>query len=125
MFCLRGVKTHLGDPHRNLCDFSHVPVVRIQTRLPVCVDPSHSVGRLRTTPDGLEEVFHAAGQGVVAGASMVLVDFHPDPATALCDGPQALILEDLPRFDGYLREMRRAYEVCVASFVRDERKPEE
>ena len=37
----------------------------------------------------------------------------------------ALTLEDLPRFDGYLREMRRAYEVCVDSFVRGEKKAEE
>ncbi len=44
VFCLRGVKTHLGEPHRNLVDFAHVPVVRRQTRLPVCIDPSHSVG---------------------------------------------------------------------------------
>ena len=44
VFCLRGVKTHLGDPHRNLVDFAHVPVVKRLTRLPVCVDPSHSRG---------------------------------------------------------------------------------
>src|SRR5712692_7609781 len=51
VFCLRGVKTHLGDPHRNMVDFAHVPVVRRQTRLPVCVDTSHSVGRLDRAPD--------------------------------------------------------------------------
>ncbi|RMD70065.1 MAG: 3-deoxy-7-phosphoheptulonate synthase, partial [Gammaproteobacteria bacterium] len=44
IFGLRGVKTNLGDPHRNLVDFGHVPVVKRLTRLPVCVDPSHSVG---------------------------------------------------------------------------------
>ncbi|NNL65563.1 MAG: 3-deoxy-7-phosphoheptulonate synthase, partial [Myxococcales bacterium] len=36
VFCLRGMKTHLGDPHRNLVDFSHVPVLKRLTRLPVC-----------------------------------------------------------------------------------------
>jgi 3-deoxy-7-phosphoheptulonate synthase len=115
IFCLRGVKTHLGDPHRNLVDFAHVPVVRIQTRLPVCIDPSHSVGRLRDAPDGLPEVFHAVGQGVIAGASMVLVDFHPEPATALCDGPQALTLEDLPRLQRYVTVVREAYETVTKS----------
>lgn len=110
VFCLRGVKTHLGDPHRNLVDFAHVPVVRIQTRLPVCIDPSHSVGRLRAAPDGLLDVFHATGQGVIAGASMVLIDFHPDPASALCDGPQALTLEELPVFQRYVSTVREAYE---------------
>ena len=28
IFCLRGMKTNMGDPHRNLVDFGHVPVVR-------------------------------------------------------------------------------------------------
>ncbi|MHC5064633.1 MAG: 3-deoxy-7-phosphoheptulonate synthase [Planctomycetota bacterium] len=117
VFCLRGVKTHLGEPHRNLVDFAHVPVLRAQTRLPVCVDPSHSVGRMRNAPDGLPEIFHAAGQGVVVGASMLLVDFHPDPATALCDGPQALTMEQLPRLKAYIEELRRAYLTCVEAYA--------
>ena len=41
IFCLRGMKTNMGDPHRNLVDFGHVPVVRHLTHLPVCIDPSH------------------------------------------------------------------------------------
>ncbi len=44
VFCLRGVKTNFGDPHRNLVDFGHVGTVKRLTRMPVCVDPSHSVG---------------------------------------------------------------------------------
>jgi len=114
VFCLRGVKTHLGEPHRNLVDFAHVPVVRGQTRLPVCIDPSHSVGRFRIAPDGLPEVYHATGQGVIAGATMVLADFHPDPSTALCDGPQALTLDRLPTFHDYIRRVRAAYEQLIA-----------
>ncbi len=117
VFCLRGVKSLLGAPHRNLVDFGHVPVVRAQTRLPVCVDPSHSVGRLRIVPDGLPEIFHVAGQGVLSGASMVLVDFHPDPHRALCDGPQALTLDWLPRMVRYLRRVRACYEDVLASDV--------
>jgi 3-deoxy-7-phosphoheptulonate synthase len=116
MFCLRGVKTHLGDPHRNLVDFAHVPVVRRHTRLPVCVDPSHSVGSRLAAPDGLPDIFHVAGQGVVAGASAVLVDFHPHPDRALCDSAQALTLETLPPFLEHVRLMRRAYEGAVAAF---------
>lgn len=110
VFCLRGVKTHLGDPHRNLVDFAHVPVVRRQTRLPVCIDPSHAVGRLDATPDGLADIFHVIGQGVIAGASMILVDFHPQPEGALCDGPQALRVEQLPQLASYVRKVRRAYD---------------
>ena len=113
VFCLRGVKTHLGDPHRNFVDFAHVPVVRRQTRLPVCIDPSHSVGRLDAAPDGLLDIFHVIGQGVVAGASMVLVDFHPQPETALCDGPQALPLSSLRPLQQYIDTVRKAYETVA------------
>lgn len=113
VFCLRGVKTHLGAPHRNLVDFMHIPVIRRQTRLSVCVDPSHSVGTSAIAPDGVPDVFVATGQGVIAGASMVLVDFHPFPERALCDGPQALRLPQLPALLSYVRSVRGAYEACV------------
>jgi 3-deoxy-7-phosphoheptulonate synthase len=113
VYCLRGVKTHLGDPHRNLVDFAHVPVIRRQTRLPVCVDPSHSVGRLDRPVEGIPDIFLVSGQGVIAGATGVLIDFHPRPELALCDGPQALRLEQLPRFLHYVRSIRAAYERSV------------
>ncbi|MEE8367822.1 MAG: 3-deoxy-7-phosphoheptulonate synthase [Thermoanaerobaculia bacterium] len=116
VFCLRGVKTHLGNPHRNLVDFAHVPVVRRQTRLPVCIDPSHSVGRMSVSPDGLPDIFHVVGQGIVSGASMVLIDFHPEPEGALCDGPQALRLDELPRLVEYVQRMRSTYEAAVAAY---------
>jgi 3-deoxy-7-phosphoheptulonate synthase len=98
VFCLRGMKTNMGDPHRNFVDFSHVPVVKRLTRMPVGIDPSHSVGTRAIAPDGLLDIFHVVAQGIVAGANMVLVDFHPDPAKALVDGPQALLLSELPYF---------------------------
>jgi 3-deoxy-7-phosphoheptulonate synthase len=113
-FCLRGVKTHLGDPHRNLVDFAHVPVVKRLTRLPVCIDPSHSVGRRILAPDGLLDIQHATAQGVIAGANMVLVDVHPCPEKALCDGPQAVLLEELPQFLEDVHIARRAYEERLA-----------
>jgi 3-deoxy-7-phosphoheptulonate synthase len=109
VFCLRGMKTHFGDPHRNLVDFGHVPVVKRLTRLPVCIDPSHSVGKKVVAPDGLLDIEHVAAQGVVAGANMILVDFHPNPDEALCDGPQALLLEELAGFVEDLRLVREAY----------------
>ena len=117
VFCLRGVKTHLGDPHRNLVDFAHVPVVRRQTRLMVCIDPSHSVGHLDKAPDGLPDIFHAIGQGIIAGATMVLVDFHPHPELALCDGPQALTLSHLEPLQSYIAAVRRTYEAISHSFI--------
>jgi 3-deoxy-7-phosphoheptulonate synthase len=113
LFCLRGMKTQLGDPHRNLVDFAHVPVVKRLTRLPVCIDPSHSVGSRTRAPDGLLDVFHVTAQGVIAGANAVLVDFHPRPEEALCDGPQALLLEELPRLIEDVRIVREAYRARV------------
>ncbi len=44
IFGLRRMKTNIGDPHRNFVDFAHVPVVKHLTRMPDCIDPSHSVG---------------------------------------------------------------------------------
>jgi len=98
VFALRGIKSSLGDPHRNLVDFAHVAVVRRLTRMPICVDPSHAVGSRDKTSDGIFELMHAAAQGVIAGANMVLADFHPFPSEALVDGAQALSLEMLPQF---------------------------
>ncbi|MDX2171161.1 MAG: 3-deoxy-7-phosphoheptulonate synthase [Deltaproteobacteria bacterium] len=107
--CLRGMKTNFGDPHRNFVDFAHVPVVRRLTRLPVCIDPSHSVGKKIAAPDGLLDIHHVTAQGVIAGANMVLVDFHPNPAEALCDGPQALLLPELELFLRDCALVRQAY----------------
>jgi 3-deoxy-7-phosphoheptulonate synthase len=110
IFGLRGMKTNLGDPHRNFVDFAHVPVVKRLTRLPVCIDPSHSVGKKVTAPDGLLDIMHVTAQGIIAGANMVLVDFHPRPEQALCDGPQALLLNELEHFVRDAEIVRRAYE---------------
>ena len=110
VFCLRGVKTNMGDPHRNLVDFAHIPVVKRLTRMPVCIDPSHSVGSRGRAPDGILDIMHATAQGVIAGANMVLVDLHPNPTKALVDGPQALLMEELPKFLEDIEIVREAFE---------------
>lgn len=110
VFCLRGVKTQLGDPHRNMVDFAHVPLVKRLTRMPVCVDPSHSVGLRGASPDGLQDIFHVAAQGIIAGANLVLTDIHPEPRKALVDAGQALTLEELPGFLEDCAIAREAYE---------------
>ncbi len=110
VFCLRGMKTNMGDPHRNFVDFAHIPVVKRLTRMPVGIDPSHSVGTRARAPDGLLDIFHVVAQGVIAGANMILVDFHPDPARALVDGPQALLLSELSHFLDDVALARETYE---------------
>jgi 3-deoxy-7-phosphoheptulonate synthase len=57
---------------------------------------------------------HVTAQGVIAGANMILVDFHPAPGEALVDGPQALLLNELPHFLEDVRIAREAYERRVA-----------
>jgi 3-deoxy-7-phosphoheptulonate synthase len=104
------MKTNMGDPHRNFVDFAHVPVVKRLTRMPVAIDPSHSVGSRARAPDGMLDVFHAVAQGIIAGANIVLVDFHPEPARALVDGPQALLLSELRPFLDDVGLVRDAYE---------------
>ena len=110
VFGLRGMKTNFGDPHRNLVDFGHVPVIHRLTRMPVCVDPSHSVGIRAASPDGILDVFHVAAQGVIAGANMLLVDMHPNPDKALVDAAQAITLKELPYFLDDVLIAREAYE---------------
>ena len=114
IFGLRGMKTNMGDPHRNFVDFSHVSVVRRLTRMPVCVDPSHSVGVRTASPDGILDIMHVTAQGIIEGANMVLVDFHPVPSKALVDGPQAMLIKELPHFLEDIGIAREAYKKRAA-----------
>ena len=110
IFGLRGMKTNIGDPHRNIVDFAHIPVVKRLTRMPVCIDPSHSVGTRSRSADDILDIMHVTAQGVIAGANMILVDFHPEPNVALVDGPQAMRMEELPVFLEDVLIVREAYE---------------
>jgi 3-deoxy-7-phosphoheptulonate synthase len=87
VLCERGIRT-FETATRNTLDIAAVPVAQRLSHLPVIVDPSHSGGRR-------DLVIPLSRAAVVAGADGVIVDVHPDPASALCDGPQALVREDL------------------------------
>lgn len=110
VFCLRGMKSNFCEPHRNMVDFCHVPVLKRMTRMPICIDPSHAVGVRDGGPDKIPDLFHVTFQGIVVGANMVLVDFHPAPHKALVDGPQALTLKELPWFLEEAALAREAYQ---------------
>ncbi len=116
VFGLRGMKTNIGDPHRNMVDFAHVSVVKQLTRMPVCIDPSHSVGSRSRGSEGILDIFHVTAQGVIAGANMILVDFHPEPTKALVDGPQALRLNELRLFLEDVKIAREAYQQRLSRF---------
>jgi len=69
---------------RNTLDLTAVAIVKMQTHLPVMVDPSHASGRS-------DLVAPLARAAVAAGADGLMLDVHPDPSVALVDGPQALL----------------------------------
>ena len=87
VLCERGIRT-FEPSTRNTLDISAVPVVQATSHLPIIVDPSHAAGR----KDLVVPLSRAA---IAVGADGVIVDVHPDPETALCDGPQALLGNDL------------------------------
>ncbi|MBI3973187.1 MAG: 3-deoxy-7-phosphoheptulonate synthase [Chloroflexi bacterium] len=86
MLCERGIKT-FETATRNTLDLSAVPLVKRITHLPVIVDPSHSTGKWYL----VKSMCQAA---VAAGADGVLIEVHPTPDTALCDGGQSLTVEN-------------------------------
>jgi 3-deoxy-7-phosphoheptulonate synthase len=94
VLCERGIRTFEAS-YRNTLDVSAVPATKALTHLPVIVDPSHSGGRR-------ELVAPLARAAVAAGADAVMIDVHPDPRTALCDGPQALTGDELTRLGAEL-----------------------
>jgi len=87
VLCERGIRT-FETATRNTLDISAVPVVHSLSHLPVVVDPSHSGGRR-------DLVVPLSRAAIAAGADAIIVDVHPDPGAALCDGPQALVDDDL------------------------------
>src|SRR5690348_6608851 len=87
VLCERGIRT-FEPSTRNTLDISAVPVVQATSHLPVIVDPSHASGRK-------DLVVPLSRAGIAVGADGVIVDVHPDPENALCDGPQALLGTEL------------------------------
>jgi len=96
ILCERGIRT-FETATRNTLDLSAVPVVKQLSHLPVVVDPSHATGRR----DLVVPLVRAA---LAVGADGVMVEIHPSPAEALCDGPQSLTLEE---FREMMEELRR------------------
>lgn len=100
ILCERGIKT-FEDSVRFTLDISAVPVVRENSHLPIMVDPSHAAGRRAPIPA-------LSLAAIAAGAAGIIVEVHPCPHEALCDGPQQLLPEDFARL------MRDVAAVCTA-----------
>lgn len=96
ILCERGIRG-FDSYTRNTLDLTAVPVVKYHSHLPVVVDPSHAIGKWRFVPP-------MALAAVAAGADGLLVEVHPDPTEALCDGPQSLTPEN---FAAMMERLRR------------------
>src|SRR3954462_6433694 len=97
VLCERGIRT-FETATRNTLDISAVPVVHSLSHLPIVVDPSHSGGRR-------DLVVPLSRAAIGVGADGIIVDVHPDPGTALCDGPQALVTSDLDELSAAVRDL--------------------
>jgi 3-deoxy-7-phosphoheptulonate synthase len=95
ILCERGIKTFERSTRYTL-DLSAVPVLKHETHLPVIVDPSHAAGKR-------DLVLPLARAAVAAGADGVIVEVHPRPEEALCDGPQQIPAAEFADFAHEIR----------------------
>jgi 3-deoxy-7-phosphoheptulonate synthase len=101
MICERGIRT-FETAYRFTLDITAVPVLKELTHLPVIVDPSHAAGRR----DLVGPLSLAAA---AAGADGIIVEVHPEPDEAICDGPQQLRSDD---FAAYAARVEQAAAVA-------------
>ena len=97
LLCERGIRTY-EPAYRFTLDLMAVPTLRELTHLPIVVDPSHAAGKRSL----VEPLSLAAA---AAGADGIIVEVHPCPEEAVCDGPQALVADE---FTDYLRKLEAA-----------------
>jgi 3-deoxy-7-phosphoheptulonate synthase len=96
VLCERGIRT-FETATRNTLDVSAVPIAQRRSHLPVIVDPSHSGGHR-------DLVLPLTRAAIGVGADGVIIDVHPHPEQALCDGPQALVQDDLAALAAVMRD---------------------
>lgn len=96
VLCERGIRT-FETSTRNTLDLSAVPLVKEMSHLPVVVDPSHATGNRKL-------IVPMSNAAVASGADGVMIEMHPEPGRALCDGPQSLTPEE---FEQLMHGMQR------------------
>ena len=87
ILCERGIRS-FDSQTRNLLDLASVALLHELTHLPVIVDPSHATGRRELVPA-------MSRAGIAAGAQGLILEVHPEPNSALCDGRQSITPEQL------------------------------
>ncbi|MCK4508831.1 MAG: 3-deoxy-7-phosphoheptulonate synthase [Desulfuromonadales bacterium] len=104
ILCERGIRT-FEKATRNTLDLSVVPLIREMSHLPIVVDPSHATGRRNL-------VGPMAKAAIVVGAHGIMVEVHPDPDKALCDGAQSLDGEDFGKLVAELKRLQSLLELA-------------
>ncbi len=104
ILCERGIRT-FATHARNTMDLSIVPAIQRLTHLPIIVDPSHGTGHNYM-------VNPLARAGVAVGADGLIIEVHPCPEEALCDGAQALTLS---QYAELVDQVRKIYELVAMS----------
>lgn len=99
ILCERGIRT-FERATRNTLDLTVVPLIREMSHLPIIVDPSHATGRRNL-------VAPMAKAALVVGAHGIMVEVHPDPDRALCDGAQSLTGDDFRQLMGDLNKLQQ------------------
>jgi len=105
ILCERGIRT-FEPMTRNTLDLGSIPLIKRLTHLPIIVDPSHATG------DSLL-VRPMAKAALAAGADGIMVDVHPEPEKALCDGPQSLRPEEFAELMATMRAMAEVLKVSL------------
>lgn len=95
IMCERGIRTFEQEIRSTLA-LTSVPIIKKLSHLPIIVDPSHSAGKPYLIPP-------MAKAAIACGADGIIVEVHPCPEEALCDGQQALLPEV---FDDMVKEMK-------------------
>src|SRR3954469_12882071 len=106
ILCERGIRT-FEPSYRFTLDLMAVPVLRELSHLPVVIDPSHATGRR-------DWVLPMSLAAAAAGADGIIVEIHPEPEQAICDGPQALRTEG---FADYVRQLEAAAQLAGKDFA--------
>ena len=101
MLCERGIRT-FETSYRFTLDITAVPMLKELSHLPVIVDPSHAPGRR-------DMVLPLSLAAAAAGADGIIVEVHPNPEEAICDGPQQIYADS---FGAYLEQVERAAAVA-------------
>ena len=104
ILCERGIRT-FGNHSRFTPDLAVIPAAQRLSHLPIILDPSHSTGTRET-------VIPMSRAGIAIGADGILVDIHPYPERALCDGPQALLFD---MFREMVEELRAIAKIVKSS----------